>query len=525
MTPWRATRRGLPWLLFAVQSIACGRPGVGGAGATLRLALINDPIMNPVLASELGSILINKVIFPGLLRPDSAGKPAPDLALSWEITPDQRRYTFHLRPNVVWHDGTPFRAEDVKFTFDQILDPKSGSLLWSDFSVIDQVEVADSLTVRFELKAPFAPFLTLLGHNAGIAPAHAFTGRAMLDATDFNRTKPIGTGPFQVSSAVSGSSITLSANPRYYGPAPKLARVVFKIVPSQNAQVAQLRAGELDLVTIEPGQLAQLAGDSSVKVSQVSVPQHYYVGFNQQLPLFKPAVLRRALGMAVDRQALIDGVLKGSADFPTGTIPRASQGFFADELPPLQYDTTKALALFAEAGWRRGSGGRLQNAKGEPLRLTLLVDKGNPTREQAAVAIQQDFKRVGVDLTIRAMEFASMVRDYIQTKRYEAYLIWWNTPSDPDQYGYYGTGQANNDVSYSNRRADSLLRAGRATNDVAARKRAYAAFQALELEDPPVLVLFYPREIQARSARLRGVPPLGIRDALRWVEQFELAPE
>ncbi len=486
---------------------------------SLRLAIINDPIMNAPLSPDIGSVLINKIIFPGLVRPSDSLTPEPDLATGWTISTDGREYTFALRSGVVWHDGRPFSATDVKFTFDQILDPSSGTLQWSDFSVVDSVTIVDSLAVRFWLKSPLAPFLTLLGHNAGIIPAHGFQGR-IADAVGFNRSRPVGTGPFQVVESVPGSYIVLAVNPRYYGAKPGLDRIIFKIVPDVNAQVAQLQAGELDLVTLEPANLRGLESDPELRIEHVSVPQHYYIGFNQGNPLFRPPVVRRALTLAVNRQAIIDGVLRGFADYPQGTIPVALRDYFADSLPKIPYDTAAALVLMAEAGWRRGADGVLQDPAGRRFAFTLLVDKGNPSREQTAVAVQQDLKRIGVAVTINTMEFASMVRDYVQPHRYEAYLVWWNTPLDPDQFSYYGSGQSNNDVVYSNRTADSLLTAGRTTLDGGKRREAYLAFQAIEAIDPPVLVLYYPREIQVRRAGLRGLPPLGVRDAMRHSERL-----
>jgi peptide/nickel transport system substrate-binding protein len=500
-----------------LAAAGCGRREP--PGDTLRLAIINDPVMNAPLSPDIGSVLINKVIFPGLMRPSDSGPAETDLAAGYSISPTGQEYTFTLRSGVVWHDGAPFTARDVKFTFDQILDPESGTLQWSDFNVIDSVTTPDALTAKFWLRSPFAPFLTLLGHNAGIIPAHAFTGR-IADAVGFNRSRPIGTGPFQVAESVPGSYLVLVANPRYYGPRPRLARIIFKIVPDVNAQVAQLRAGELDLVTLEPANLRGLAEDPELRVDQVSVPQHYYVGFNQSIPRFRPPAVRRALTLAVDRQAIIDGVLKGHGDYPQGTIPVALSGYFAADLPRIPYDTVEALRLLAEAGWRRAADGRLRDAAGDPFRFTLLVDKGNPSREQAAVAVQQQLRVVGIEVAINTMEFASLVRDYVVPRRHEAYLIWWNTPLDPDQYSYYGTGQSNNDVLYANPRVDSLLAQGRASLDPAIRRAAYRAFQEVEAEDPPVLLLYYPRELQVRRMALHGLPPLGIRDALRHTEKF-----
>jgi peptide/nickel transport system substrate-binding protein len=488
----------------------------------LRLPLINDPVFNPVIAADLGSILPNKVIFPGLVRPDEQLRPTPDLATSWIESEDGLTYTFNLRPGVRWHDRAPFTARDVKFTFDQIIDLKSGSRLHSDFAAVERTEVVDSLTVRFHLKAPFAPFLALLGYNAGILPAHCFEGTTLTAATNFNRHHPIGTGPFMVTQSTPGSVVVLVRNPYYYREPPPLDQIIFKVVPDINVQVAQLRAGEMDLVQLEPANLSSVEGVEGVSIVQNPVVQHYYVAFNARNPIFAAPEVRRALGMAVNRQAIIDGVMKGYADLPRGTIPAALKEFFAESLAATPYAPDSARALLASAGWHPGSDGRLHNAAGTPFRFTLLVDKGNPTREQAALAVQQDLKNLGIDVALQTMEFASAVRDFIVPGKFEANLIWWTTPPDPDQFAFYGTGQDNNNVRYSNRRVDSLLSLGRATRDRAARREIYTAFQAEELRDPPVLVLFYPREIMAVTKALQHMPSLTLRDALRWSERLSI---
>ena len=479
--------------------------------------------MNPVLAPDIGSVLINKVIFSALVRPDEQLRPVPDLAQSWSTSTDGLEYTFALKPGVKWHDGEPFSANDVKFTFDQIKDVKSGSRLGSDFAAVAGVDVIDSLTVRFRLKAPFAPFLALLGYNAGILPAHKFRDRKLLDATDFSRSAPVGTGPFRVVQASAGSAIVLEKYPHYHGAAPALDQVIFRIVPDVNAQVAQLLAGELDIVPIEPANLPSVERAAGVAVVRNPIVQHVYVGFNQLRPMFKPALVRQALDYAVNRQAIIDGVLKGAADLPRGTIPMVLSGFYDPSLPAPQYQPDSARALLARAGWRAGDDQMLHNAAGKPFAFTLLVDKGNPTREQAALAVQQDLRRVGIDASIQTLEFATLVRDRVLPGNFDAVLIWWTTPPDPDQYSFYSTGQDNNHVRYSNTRVDSILAAGRATLDSTQRRELYHQYQREELADPPVLVLFYPRELLAVSRRIHGLPTLGLRDALRHAERITIS--
>ena len=509
------------WL--SLQAFAACSSGPARSDDTLRLPLINDPIFNPLLAPDLGSVMVNKVLFPGLVRPDEALRPTPDLALSWQQATDGLSYTFALRPGVVWHDGVPFTARDVKFTFDQVIDATSGSRLRSDFAAVAGVDIIDSLTVRIRLKAPFAPLLTLLGYNAGILPEHILKGMKLTDAVAFNRTTPVGTGPFRIERVTPGSSVTLVRNASFYGTKPNVARIVFKIVPDINAQVTQLRAGELDLITIEPANLGSVQGAPGVRVLEVPVVQHWYVGFNASRPLFKSAVVRRALGVAVNRSAIVKGVLKGYGDLPGGTIPVALGDYYDSDAAPTPYAPDSATRLLASVGWTRGPDGTLRNVNGEPFAFELLVDKGNPTREQSALAVQQDLARIGVKASIHTMEFAALVRDRVLPSNYDAMLIWWTTPPDPDQYSFYHTGEDNNHVRYSNRAVDSLLALGRATADTARRRLIYRAFQRLEREDPPVLVLFYPREIQAVSSRLTDIPRLGIRDALRHSERFRIA--
>jgi peptide/nickel transport system substrate-binding protein len=225
----------------------------------------------------------------------------------------------------------------------------------------------------------------------------------------------------------------------------------------------------------------------------------------------------------VNRQAIVDGVLKGYGDLPRGTISVALRDYHDTTVAMVPYAPDSARLLLRDAGWQPGADGKLRNASGEVFAFALLVDKGNPTREQAALAVQQDLSRLGMQVSIQTMEFAALVRDHVLTGRFEANLIWWTTPPDPDQFAFYASGQDNNNVKWHNPRADSLLAEGRRTLDVVRRQQLYAAFQRLQRDDPPVLVLFYPREIRALNRRLQGLLPMGIRDALRHSERLSLA--
>jgi peptide/nickel transport system substrate-binding protein len=275
-------------------------------------------------------------------------------------------------------------------------------------------------------------------------------------------------------------------------------------------------------VPIEPANLPSVQRARGVRVARNAIVQHVYVGFNQKRDPFRSPLVRQALGLAVNRQAIIDGILRGAGDLPRGTIPSVLADYHDATLPAPLYAPDSARVLLEAVGWRAGNDGMLRNSAGERFAFALLVDKGNPTREQAALAVQQDFRKIGIDASIETMEFATLVRDRVLPFDYDAVLIWWTTPPDPDQYAFYATGQDNNHVQYSNRRVDSLLAAGRATLDTAARRAIYEAYQREQLADPPVLVLFYPRELLAVRERVSGLPALGLRDALRHAERISV---
>jgi peptide/nickel transport system substrate-binding protein len=427
-----------------------GRSG-RGARRSDRIPLINDPILNPVLAPDIGSVLINKVIFPGLVRPNEQLEPTPDLAESWTHSDDGLTYTFALRPNVKWHDGQPFSARDVKFTFDQITDVNSGSRLRSDFAAVAGVDIVDSLTVRFRLRAPFAPFLALLGYNAGISRSTCCAPEADrgdgVQSVEARRHRP-----FMVVESARGA--TRGENPRTTARGWRSIRSSSRSCPT-NAQVAQLRAGELDIVPIEPANLASVQGVPGITILQNAVVQHFYVAFNQQRAIFKPALVRRAMEYAVNREAIIAGVLKGTADRPFGTIPLILKAYFDDALPFVPYLPDSAKALLARAGWRADAGGRLHNAAGQPFRFTLLWTRG--TREQAALAVQHDPNRSAWTCRPDA-GFATQPRSHSRQVRREPHL--WTTPRSIGTPFTRLTGQQ--PARYSNP-ADSLW-PGRATS-------------------------------------------------------------
>jgi len=485
-------------------------------GGTLRMPINADPVLNPILTMGIQSTTICKVLYSGLTRPDPVTlEPRPDLAKSWQVSQDGLAWTFTLRENVKWHDGKPFTAEDVKWTLETRATAKGA---WRGPRAVKAVESVGPHVVRIHLSQPFAPLAVLMGFTQYIGPKHLLDGKEQAEFVEFNKKNPIGTGPFKIKEFVTGQHVTLAANPDYFLGPPYLDAFVFKVVPDVNVQVAQLKTGELDFALIEPQNIAAVKGAPGLKLDVADYVNHYYIAFQIKNPLFADPRVRLAMIYALDRQAIVDKVLLGYGTVATGTISPALGWAYNPNLKPLPFDPQKALALLAEAGWKPGSGGVLSK-DGKPFKFTLSVDKGNPAREQAATIAQQFYKKLGMDVTLETMEWATFASKRWLAREYDAMYMWWITSPDPDQLDYYGTGGPNNHTHYSNAEVDKVLLEAQQTTDRERRRQLYHRYQELQMGDPPLATLYYPKEIRAMNAKL-VVPQVGYRDALTHTEAW-----
>ncbi|MFI1994919.1 ABC transporter substrate-binding protein [Actinoplanes sp. NPDC020271] len=300
-------------LLFA----GCSDPSTAGSGAaagTLVVATASEPdTLNPVLGygSDGASL-----IFDGLVARDGQNALVPALAEQLPLV-DGTTVTAKLRTGVSFRDGSPLTAQDVVFTYQQVLDPKVDSTLRSDLDMIDRVEASDASTVVFHLKYAYAPFLQRL--TLGIVPAKALTGQDLNKAA-FNQ-KPIGTGPYKVTSWTPGDRLVLTANDTYWGGKPANSGVVVAFVPDDNVRAQRARAGEFDAVELAP----KLAAGFSSGVVKVPTADYRGVMLPMKNPVTGDVAIRRALNGAVDRAAIVTGVLGGSGEPAYGPVPATSE--------------------------------------------------------------------------------------------------------------------------------------------------------------------------------------------------------
>jgi len=498
--------------------------GAPVAGGTVTIPIVADPTLNPWSPNAfVESLFVNRVLFDGLTKPGKDLAPAPDLAASWETAADGLTWTFKLRDGVKWSDGQPFSADDVAFTFnDIVLKKELAAQNRGNFAAVSKVTAVDSKTVKFELARPFAALASYLAYNAGIVPKHVLSADP-LKTTSFNKGVPVSTGPYKVEKYTSGESVVLTRNDNYFGPKPLLDKVVFSVVPDANTQIAQALAGDIGIMILD-NKAAVDRVKSAPNVGIVSRPlvQYYWLALNQTDARFTDVRVRQAFLDAIDRNAIIKSVELGYGSIANTPISPALSAYFdPSQSSRYPYDPAKAKALLADAGWTPGADGVLVK-DGKPFRFTMDVGQKG-VLEPVNALIQQDLKKIGVVADLNTMEWNAYIQKVVVRREYTASVNWWTYPSDPDVYPYYhssAAGKGFNIPGYLDPKLDDLLVQGQATADLEKRKAVYKQLQAYTADTLPYLFLWYPEEVDVVSKSLHGVPDLGLRDAMHYIGEW-----
>ncbi len=486
--------------------------GEGEYGDAYVDASIGDAsLLNPVLLSDSASGDIAGLVFNGLVKYDKNIQLVGDLAESWEISKGGLVITFHLRKGIRWHDGQSFTADDVLFTYEKLRDPKVHTPYSSDFEDVASVTAPDAYTVRVTYRKRFAPGLASWG--MGIVPKHIY-GNGDFNTHPANRA-PIGTGPYRFKEWKTDQYILLEANPDYFEGKPYIQRYVYRIIPDSSVQFLEMRNQSIDSITLTPDQYK--AYDAIFEHHQrFRYPSFKYVyfGFNLKNDLFKDSRIRRALAYAIDRQSMVNGIVLGLGQSITGPFPVTSWAYNT-AVEPLPYDPVKAKALLAECGWKPDSNGHLMKG-GKPFSFTLMTNQGNKVRQLCSEVIQQQLKKIGIDVTVRIIEWSTFIHQYIDKKNFEAIVMGWQLGRDPDNYMMWHSSQQKegqyNFCGYENPQVDRWLVEARETFELKERQALYHKVHAQIAGDLPYIFLYCPDELVAIHKRFRGpeVAPLGL---------------
>jgi peptide/nickel transport system substrate-binding protein len=490
----------------------------------------NPRYINPLLSTyndvdrDLAALLFN-----GLTFADERGQIQLDLADKWEISKDNLSYTFYLRQDVRWHDGTPFTADDVVFTIDVLRapgfqGPPGLAELWRTV----KVEQVAPYVVRFTLAEPFAPFLSYT--TIGLLPAHLLKDVPARQLPDhpFN-LHPIGTGPFKVHEVTLQYAL-LVANTDYYGGRPYLDKIGFVFYPDYPTVLAAYHRGEIHGISrVPPEYLSEALAEDNLKLYFAPLSGYALVFLNLERPIFQEREVRQALLWAIDRQKIIDQILEGRALVANGPVMPLTWAYEVD-IPQYTYDPARAEILLEEAGWSDGDGDGVRE-KGE-LRLQFaLLTNDDATRIKIINELTRQWAEVGVRAVPQTAGVAGVVRDFLAPRNYDAILYeWQRLPADPDPYPQWHStqnlGMGQNFTGYSNERADLIMEEARQTTDSERRGALYRELQRILAEDVPALPLYHPVYSYAIDERVRDVqvgPMQDGPDRFRTVAQWYIA--
>jgi peptide/nickel transport system substrate-binding protein len=507
--PRLATLFLLVALLGSCSSAPTRAPGVVIVG------LDSGPVtLDPRFATDATASQVGDLLFVSLTTIDAQARRQPWLAGSWE-SPDPRTYVFHLRCGFQFGDGAPLTAADVKATFDSVLDPKTASPKRPALGPLSAVKVVDAQTVRFELAEPFAPFLQATG--LGILPE-----RQVVASPTTPIAAPGGAGPFRLLELRPDDEIVLARNPHYPDGEAKLEGVVFRVVPDATTRALELARGTLDIVQngIEPQMLPWLRRQPHLQLLQGPSTACQYIGINLRHPPLNDLRLRRALAYAVDRQAIIDGLLQGLAKPASGLLP-PDHWAYSGSLQHYDYNPDMAARLLDEAGYRDPDGpGPLPR-----LRLSFKTSTVE-LRRRIAEALQAQLQHVGIALEVRSFEWATFYAD-VRHGSFDLFSLAWVGIEDPDIY-YLTAHSSQQPPQGSNRGGlrdgviDLLTSRARHTRSLAGRQRIYRKTQQRLAEILPIIPLWWPTNFAAVHRRLHGyvLLPNGSFASLRsaWIE-------
>ena len=471
----------------------------GASAQTLRIGLAEDPdVLDPTLARSFVGRIVFSAICDKLFDIDEKLDIVPQLAASYQWSPDNKALTIKLRDGVVFHDGEKMDAAAVKFSLERHK-TMPGSNRRGELAPLSSVDVVDPLTVRLNLSAPFSPLLAQLADRAGLVVSPQ---AAQAEGDKFG-AKPVCAGPFRFVERVAQDRIVLERFPNYWDKANvHFDRIVYLPIPDSTVRLANLRSGQLDFIErLAPSDVAQVKGDARFKLTKITEIGYQGITINvgksdlaQKNPLGRDPRVREALELALDRDGIVQVVMDGEADAGNQWVADTNT-FYAKNVPMPKRNVDRAKALLKEAGVANPS-------------FTLMT----PTTADAqriAQVVQAMAREAGFDVKIQSTEFATSL-DLADKGQFDAYVLAWSGRADPDGniFSFDACKQPLNYAGYCKPDVDDLLKRSRTTLDTSERRKVYAELAAIVLKDRPIIYLYHRHWLWAYTSKLDGLRPI-----------------
>lgn len=399
---------------------------------------------------------------------------------------------FFLRDDVRWHDGVRFTAEDVRFTYEAIMDERTGSPRKADFDLIESIEIFDPHHVRVRYRKPYSPALN--SWMISLIPAHILEGKPQSEWPEIFNRKPVGNGPFIFDYWETNEGLRLVRNPDYYLGQPWVEAMNFRVLPDPIAIRLAFETRQIDYWNVDPWAVSAFLDDPRFTVFRYPANQYNYVGWNLRRPVFQDLRVRRAFAHAVDIPQMIEFIIYGNGVQSTGIFP-PHFWFANNSIEPIEHDPDRARELLDEAGWVPGPDG-IRVKDGKRLEFTLLTNHPNEVRKDIATLVQDNLRDIGVDVKVEIYEWAVFLTRFVNKGEFDAVVLGWATPPDYDAFQIWHSSQRQpeqlNFVGYNNPAVDEMLDAIRQEYDPDEIKRLASEIQRVIYDDQPYLFLYVP---------------------------------
>lgn len=481
--------------VYVQQPSAMAMVSAPKVGGTLNIGMKGDALtLDPMVTTDEFSKPIESLLYNSLVKLGPKQQIEPDLAASWTISPNNLTYTFHLRHNVHFHDGSVMTAHDVVYSFQRIMSPQLASPWASFFQIVKSVQAVNANTVRVTLSQPNAPFLTV------VASFLVVMNPKFVSAHHGNITRvEDGTGPYMLKKWIPNESITLVRNPHYFIPNhPYLKDIVFKVIPSTTSRIAALQSGQIQfaefLNPVHYGQIEAMGRAHTIQVEQALSSNYHMFGFNTKWGPFKNPLVRLALSYAINRQQILasaglgQGVVSGIL-----TPALSSWSIPVTDYPSYKTNLAKARSLLKEAGYPHG------------FSFDIMAPASFPTDLSSAIIIQSQLKAIGVNAKVVPTEWGTYVHNWV-ARNFNSFTGENGDWTDPDlaMYAALHSGGSTNAFQFSNKQVDTLLQEGRMTLSVSKRHAIYAQLQKLAVQQAPMLYTFASYNLFGMAPQLKG---------------------